>query len=692
MISSRIPVFRARFALCSTWFAGAKRYWKKSRSVGFAGIFSIGRSFPSRFWHEEVPRAAPAGAAEILVLGLQIGNRGELRRLVELLLHVVLEGIGFLLRGHDGEGGGPAHTRDEGTTIDFHVASCPRRDAISGEDTPLASGVNEFAFCRRICSPWVKRLGRTASTRPSFRTTRSVPVPRPKRDPPRPEVPGYEIERQLGAGSYGEVWLAIHKNTGRKVAIKFFSRFKGLDWPLLKREVGKLVEVVGERRVVHLLHVGWDADPPYYVMEFLPGGSLADRLTGRTLPVRDTVGVVREVAEALVYLHGKAILHCDLKPANVLLDDHGQIRLADFGQARLSSEAGPAVGTLFYMAPEQADASARPDVRSDIYSLGALAYTMLTGKPPFARASGSEELSSSRSTRERIERYKRLIDESPPPTEHHRAAGVDRALADIVDRCLREGSREAVRERAHRFSNLSPSGSAARRESLSWSSGYWVLSRFSPRSRVWAFWPSTRRSPARAPRSPSKPSRAAEGYADLIAAVVDRNLSAVKRQVERETVDADLVRLLERADGAARSSLQSRTDALYQSYRDRHIHNWVIADANAVVLARTPFDERVVGSRYAYREWFSGSRGRGTGGGPGRDAAEGDGSLSRLREHGFGETSRRECRESGLSRKTARASSGSWPRRCISRLSTSGLRKPKVPGTRRDVPTVSPSS
>jgi serine/threonine protein kinase len=79
---------------------------------------------------------------------------------------------------------------------------------------------------------------------------------------PRPEVPGYEMERQLGAGSYGEVWLAIHKNTGRKVAIKFFSRFKGLDWPLLKREVGKLVEVVSERRVVHLFHVGWDADPP----------------------------------------------------------------------------------------------------------------------------------------------------------------------------------------------------------------------------------------------------------------------------------------------------------------------------------------------------------------------------------------------------------------------------------------------
>jgi hypothetical protein len=80
----------------------------------------------------------------------------------------------------------------------------------------------------------------------------------------------------------------------------------------------------------------------------------------------------------------------------------------------------------------------------------------------------------------------------------------------------------------------------------------------------------------------------------------------VKRQVERETKERDIVRLMQRGDAAAKSALQSRTDALYENYRDRHIHNWVVADANAVVLARTPFDARVVGSRYAYREWFSG--------------------------------------------------------------------------------------
>jgi hypothetical protein len=419
---------------------------------------------------------------------------------------------------------------------------------------------------------------------------------------PRPEVPGYDIERQLGAGSYGEVWLATHKNTGRKVAIKFFSRFKGLDWPLLKREVGKLVEVVSERRVVHLLHVGWDAEPPFYVMEFLAGGSLADRLAGRTLPVRETVGVVREVAEALVYLHGKAILHCDLKPANVLLDDRGQIRLADFGQARLSSDAGPAVGTLFYMAPEQASASARPDVRSDIYSLGALAYTMLTGKPPYSRASGSEEVASSRSTQERIERYRKLIEDSPPPTEHHRVEGVDRALTDIIDRCLQK-------DPERRFENVPEVlDSLAIRERRATRKPLVILGLLGPLALLAAFagvglW-AREQAVSRASAVLTEQSlESASGYAELISAVVDRNLSAVRRQVERESRESEVARSIERSDVAA---LQSRTDALYQGYKERHIHNWVVADANAVVIARTPFDERVVGSRYAYREWFSG--------------------------------------------------------------------------------------
>jgi hypothetical protein len=420
---------------------------------------------------------------------------------------------------------------------------------------------------------------------------------------PTPEVPGYQVEKRLGAGSYGEVWLATHLNTGRKVAIKFFSRYKGLDWPLLKREVGKLVEMVSERRVVHLLHVGWDSEPPFYVMEYLPGGSLADRLGGRSLGVHDAVAVFREVGEALVYLHGKAILHCDLKPANVLLDERNQIRLADFGQARLSSEAGPAVGTLFYMAPEQAQPGARPDVRSDIYSLGALAYTMLTGKPPYADQAGSSEVQSSGSTQERIERYRRLIEESPSPANHHRVEGVDRSLTDIIDRCLKKEPNERFENVPRVLDALAVRERRKTRRPLVVFGLLGPLALFVSLAGVglWARQQAVERATTALTQQTLD---SAVGYAELVATVVDRNLSAVQRQVEREAAAPELSKLL--ADGSARRLLQSQTDELYETYRERFIHNWVIADRNAVVVARTPFDERVVGARYAYREWFTG--------------------------------------------------------------------------------------
>ena len=88
-------------------------------------------------------------------------------------------------------------------------------------------------------------------------------------------VGNYRVTKLLGEGGMGAVYLGEHPVIGRKVAIKFFTRATGLDFALLKQEVAKLLEMVNERRVVQLLRVGWEAEPPYYVMEFLPGGSLA---------------------------------------------------------------------------------------------------------------------------------------------------------------------------------------------------------------------------------------------------------------------------------------------------------------------------------------------------------------------------------------------------------------------------------
>jgi hypothetical protein len=129
-------------------------------------------------------------------------------------------------------------------------------------------------------------------------------------------------------------------------------------------------------------------------------------------------------------------LHCDLKPANILLDEDHKPRLADFGQSRLSHEQSPALGTLFYMAPEQADLNALPDARWDVYALGAILYRMLTGEPPYRSEEAVQRIEGAADLAERLERYQREIRSAPSPVAHRRVAGVDRRLAEIVDRCL----------------------------------------------------------------------------------------------------------------------------------------------------------------------------------------------------------------------------------------------------------------
>lgn len=227
---------------------------------------------------------------------------------------------------------------------------------------------------------------------------------------------------------------------------------------------------------------------------------------------------------------------------------------------------------------------------------------MLTGKPPYATEEARDRLASSRSTKERIARYRELIETSPPPTAHHRCEDVDRSLAEIVDRCLKKDPVERFqnvprviealdlreRRRTRRplvfFGLLGPLALVLVMAGV----GLWVRSEAEYRATE-ALTQQTLES--------------ATGNAELIAAVVDRNLSAVQRIEAREAARDELETSVARGGGRA---LQSHLEELYEAYRDRYFHNWVVADANAVVLARAPFDDRVVGSRYAYREWFTG--------------------------------------------------------------------------------------
>ena len=257
-----------------------------------------------------------------------------------------------------------------------------------------------------------------------------------KKTPPI-EVPGYRARQFIGEGAYGEVWVAVDENTGRRVAIKFHSNRGSVNSDLLASEIEKLVFLSADRYVAQLLEVGWDSDPPYFVMEYIENGSLEDHIKRNgAFAVGDAVEICREVSTGLLHAHGRGVLHCDLKPANILLDQDNKPRLADFGQSRLSNEQKPSLGTLFFMAPEQASLKAVPDARWDVYALGALMYTMLTGEAPHRSEEAVSQIDAEPKLESRLARYQEFLRNAAPLTAHRKVKGVDRHLAEIVDRCL----------------------------------------------------------------------------------------------------------------------------------------------------------------------------------------------------------------------------------------------------------------
>ena len=265
---------------------------------------------------------------------------------------------------------------------------------------------------------------------------------------PPAEVPGYKVEQLLGRGAFGQVWLGRDLNTGRQVAIKFYAHWGGVNWTLLRQEVKHLVSMSTGRYIVQVLAVGWDSRPPYYVMEYLENGSLEDHIRARNvLRIAEAVATLREIAEGLSYAHSKGVLHCDLKPANILLDHSLRPRLADFGQSRMSTEQTPSLGTLFFMAPEQADLQAAPDAAWDVYALGAIAYTMLVGSPPYRTSETVRQLDTASSLPERLQRYRTTLRHAPRPRMHYQRRGADRHLCHIIDRCL-------APDPAQRYSNV----------------------------------------------------------------------------------------------------------------------------------------------------------------------------------------------------------------------------------------------
>ncbi|HJT24044.1 MAG TPA: serine/threonine-protein kinase, partial [bacterium] len=167
---------------------------------------------------------------------------------------------------------------------------------------------------------------------------------------------------------------------------------------------------------------------------------------------------MKEIAQALSYVHSKQMVHCDLKPANVLLDEEGHVRVADFGHSRVLSESGGALGTLFFMAPEQAvppneGEPPQPDIRWDVYALGCTAYALLSRHVPHAEI--EDRLEKTPGLKERLQLYRQAVESEPVPelwesTQHR----VDRDLSSIVAKCMKTDPEERYQSVAEVLADL----------------------------------------------------------------------------------------------------------------------------------------------------------------------------------------------------------------------------------------------
>lgn len=243
----------------------------------------------------------------------------------------------------------------------------------------------------------------------------------------------YRIERQLAEGGMATVYLAHDIRHDRSVALK-----------VLKSE---LAAVVGAERFVREIRTTASLQHPhilplfdsgsadgflYYVMPYVDGETLRERLDrDKQLAIDETVRIATDIADALQYAHTRGIIHRDIKPENILLAN-GRPIVADFGIALAVSaaggsrvtETGLSLGTPHYMSPEQASAEKSLTARSDVYSLGAVVYEMLTGLPPHQGSSAQQVIM-------------RIISEQPVPVTDYRKSVPDNVAAAVKKRWRR---------------------------------------------------------------------------------------------------------------------------------------------------------------------------------------------------------------------------------------------------------------
>jgi len=240
----------------------------------------------------------------------------------------------------------------------------------------------------------------------------------------RQRLGNYWITGFLGSGGFADVYLGEHISLRRLVAIKVLNgRLTREKLERFWTEASMTVELP-HRHIVQIFDFDEESTPPFLVMQYARYGSLETCHRGERLPLDTIVSYVEQIAQALDYAHRRGIIHCDVKPSNILLDAHDTILVSDFGVAVSTGRYAPIPrifgGTATYMAPEQY--RGRPSPASDQYSLGIMVYEWLSGRPPFC-GSSSDEISM------------RHVHDAPPPL-WRTAPSTPHAIQSVVLRAL----------------------------------------------------------------------------------------------------------------------------------------------------------------------------------------------------------------------------------------------------------------
>jgi Tol biopolymer transport system component/predicted Ser/Thr protein kinase len=295
-----------------------------------------------------------------------------------------------------------------------------RRFPDLAEQLRLQVGMHEALYPPAPAADTVSLRGGAETPPPAAGT----PFPAP------PSVPGYTLERVLGRGGMGVVYLARQERLKRQVALKMLHPAGAAEEadPARFRAEAEAAARLQHSHIVQVYEVGDHEGRPFLVMELVEGESLAQRLSGGPLASGQAAELLETLALAAHYAHTRGVVHRDIKPANVLLQADGAPKLTDFGLARrldvdvALTPTGQVLGTPGYMAPEQARGGKGVGPPADVYALGAILYECLTGRPPFQGATAYETVLQ-------------VLQQDPAPPRRLRPA-VPRDLETVCLKCL----------------------------------------------------------------------------------------------------------------------------------------------------------------------------------------------------------------------------------------------------------------